>query len=95
MFKVGPEGTGFNIAMAGLNGGRINISSTSLGAAQQCFDITKDHMSVRKTFGTSLNDHQYLQYKMAEMATKIVTSRLIVREGECVLFVKVNSILFY
>jgi len=78
---VGPEGTGFNIAMAGLNGGRINISSTSLGAAQQCFDITKDHMSVRKTFGTSLNDHQYLQYKMAEMATKIVTSRLIVREA--------------
>ena len=43
---IGQEGQGFNIAMSGLNGGRINIASTSLGAAQHCLDIATDHLKV-------------------------------------------------
>ena len=79
--RIGPEGVGFKIAMAGLNGGRINIASTSLGGAQKCFDLAKDHLKVRKAFGKELVQNQYLQYKMAEMATKLLSSRLIVREA--------------
>uniref|UniRef100_H2YH53 Isobutyryl-CoA dehydrogenase, mitochondrial n=1 Tax=Ciona savignyi TaxID=51511 RepID=H2YH53_CIOSA len=79
--RIGGEGFGFNIAMQGLNGGRINISSTSLGAAQKSFELTKDHLSVRKAFGTELINNQYLQFKMADMATSVVTSRLIVRQA--------------
>uniref|UniRef100_H2YH54 Acyl-CoA dehydrogenase/oxidase C-terminal domain-containing protein n=1 Tax=Ciona savignyi TaxID=51511 RepID=H2YH54_CIOSA len=76
--RIGGEGFGFNIAMQGLNGGRINISSTSLGAAQKSFELTKDHLSVRKAFGTELINNQF---KMADMATSVVTSRLIVRQA--------------
>nr|CAB3219671.1 isobutyryl-CoA dehydrogenase, mitochondrial [Phallusia mammillata] len=79
--RIGPEGFGFNIAMAGLNGGRINISSTSLGGAQKSFELARDHLGVRKAFGKTLNQNQYLQFKMAEMATQIVSSRLMVREA--------------
>jgi len=79
--RIGPEGVGFKIAMAGLNGGRINIASTSLGGAQKSFDLAKDHLKVRKAFGKELVHNQYLQYKMAEMATKLFSSRLIVREA--------------
>ena len=79
--RIGPEGFGFKIAMAGLNGGRINIASTSLGGAQKSFDLAKEHLKVRKAFGTEIVNNQYLQYKMAEMATGLMSSRLIVREA--------------
>ena len=89
--RIGPEGVGFKIAMSGLNGGRINIASTSLGAAQKCFNLAKDHLKIRKAFGKELVNHEYLQYKMADMATSLLSSRLIVREAARALDTKTPS----
>ncbi|KAJ4935715.1 hypothetical protein JOQ06_017243 [Pogonophryne albipinna] len=66
--RLGEEGQGFNMAMRGLNGGRINIASCSLGAAHASVQLARDHLL-------------YLQFKLAEMATKLVASRLMVREA--------------
>ncbi|XP_029629127.1 isobutyryl-CoA dehydrogenase, mitochondrial-like [Salmo trutta] len=79
--RLGQEGQGFNIAMRGLNGGRINIASCSLGAAHACVQLARDHLLVRKQFGDTLSSNQFLQFKLAEMATKLVASRLLVREA--------------
>ncbi|KAJ3590510.1 hypothetical protein NHX12_008461 [Muraenolepis orangiensis] len=78
---LGVEGQGFNIAMRGLNGGRINIASCSLGAAQASVQLARDHLLVRKQFGETLSNNQFLQFKLAEMATKLVASRLFVRQA--------------
>ncbi|XP_039986071.1 isobutyryl-CoA dehydrogenase, mitochondrial [Xiphias gladius] len=79
--RLGAEGQGFSIAMKGLNGGRINIASCSLGAAHACVQLARDHLLVRKQFGETLSNNQFLQFKLAEMATKLVASRLLVREA--------------
>ncbi|CAL8353246.1 unnamed protein product [Lota lota] len=79
--RLGMEGQGFNIAMRGLNGGRINIASCSLGAAHASVQLARDHLLVRKQFGETLSNNQFLQFKLAEMATKLVASRLLVREA--------------
>uniref|UniRef100_A0A674BCJ3 Isobutyryl-CoA dehydrogenase, mitochondrial n=1 Tax=Salmo trutta TaxID=8032 RepID=A0A674BCJ3_SALTR len=79
--RLGQEGQGFNIAMRGLNGGRINIASCSLGAAHACVQLARDHLLVRKQFGETLSNNQFLQFKLAEMATKLVASRLLLREA--------------
>uniref|UniRef100_A0A8C7MI97 Isobutyryl-CoA dehydrogenase, mitochondrial n=1 Tax=Oncorhynchus kisutch TaxID=8019 RepID=A0A8C7MI97_ONCKI len=79
--RLGQEGQGFNIAMRGLNGGRINIASCSLGAAHACVQLARDHLLVRKQFGEALSNNQFLQFKLAEMATKLVASRLLLREA--------------
>ncbi|XP_040901491.1 isobutyryl-CoA dehydrogenase, mitochondrial [Toxotes jaculatrix] len=79
--RLGEEGQGFSIAMKGLNGGRINIASCSLGAAHACVQLARDHLLVRKQFGETLSNNQFLQFKLAEMATKLVASRLLVREA--------------
>uniref|UniRef100_A0A8C6SRH0 Isobutyryl-CoA dehydrogenase, mitochondrial n=1 Tax=Neogobius melanostomus TaxID=47308 RepID=A0A8C6SRH0_9GOBI len=79
--RLGEEGQGFNIAMKGLNGGRINIASCSLGAAHASLLLSREHLSVRKQFGETLSNNQYLQFKLAEMATRLVASRLMVREA--------------
>ncbi|XP_030078271.1 isobutyryl-CoA dehydrogenase, mitochondrial isoform X2 [Microcaecilia unicolor] len=81
--RLGAEGQGFNIAMSGLNGGRINIASCSLGAAHAAVLLTMDHISVRKQFGEPLAKNQYLQFKLAEMATRLVAARLMVRKAAC------------
>jgi len=78
---IGVEGQGFNIAMSGLNGGRINIASTSLGAADHCLSIAKEHLKVRKQFGKPLADTQHNQFQLAQMATKLVASRSMVRNA--------------
>jgi len=78
---IGVEGQGFNIAMAGLNGGRINIASTSLGAAQHSLNLAADHLKVRNQFGRPLADTQHNQFKLAIMATKLVASRSMVRNA--------------
>ncbi|XP_066564252.1 isobutyryl-CoA dehydrogenase, mitochondrial isoform X3 [Amia ocellicauda] len=78
---IGEEGQGFSIAMKGLNGGRINIASCSLGAAHACVLLARDHLTVRKQFGETLSNNQYLQFKLAEMATRLVASRLMVRQA--------------
>jgi len=78
---IGVEGQGFNIAMAGLNGGRINIASTSLGAAQHSLEIAAEHLKVRKQFGRPLSETQHNQFKLAKMATQLVASRSMVRNA--------------
>ncbi|CAB3404133.1 unnamed protein product [Caenorhabditis bovis] len=78
---IGKEGNGFNIAMNGLNGGRVNIASCSLGAAQMSLDLAIEHLKVRKQFGKTLSEFQYNQFRLAELATKLYTSRLITRDA--------------
>ncbi|KAM9768536.1 isobutyryl-CoA dehydrogenase, mitochondrial isoform 4-T4 [Dama dama] len=77
--RIGEEGQGFLIAMKGLNGGRINVASCSLGAAHASVVLTRDYLKVRKQFGEPLANKQYLQFQLAEMATRLVASRLMIR----------------
>ncbi len=78
---IGKEGQGFSIAMKGLNGGRINIASCSLGAAQASINASIDYMHTRKQFNKSLDQFQHLQFKLADMATDLMASRLMVRNA--------------
>ncbi|XP_022239008.1 isobutyryl-CoA dehydrogenase, mitochondrial-like isoform X2 [Limulus polyphemus] len=79
--RLGEEGQGFNIAMQGLNGGRINIASCSLGAAQASLELAANHLKVRKQFNKPLAEFQHNQFKLAQMATNLVASRLLVRKA--------------
>jgi alkylation response protein AidB-like acyl-CoA dehydrogenase len=72
---LGQEGQGFKIAMAGLDGGRLNIGACSLGGAQAALDKTLTHMRERKAFGRSLDDFQALQFRLADMATELECAR--------------------
>ncbi|MBC57339.1 MAG: acyl-CoA dehydrogenase [Confluentimicrobium sp.] len=74
---LGAEGKGFNIAMSGLNGGRINIAACSLGGAQAALDATVAYMRDRKAFGKALIAMPTLQFRLAEMATKVEVARTI------------------
>ncbi|XP_064617632.1 isobutyryl-CoA dehydrogenase, mitochondrial-like [Liolophura sinensis] len=78
---IGSEGQGFNIAMEGLNGGRLSVASSSLGAAHASLTMARDHLKVRSQFGQTLDKFQYLQFRLAEMATLLVASRLLVRKA--------------
>ena len=79
--RVGAEGEGFRIAMAGLDGGRINIASCSLGGAGLALDSTREHLKTRKQFGSALADFQGLQWRLADMATELEAARLMVRRA--------------
>ncbi|XP_064424703.1 isobutyryl-CoA dehydrogenase, mitochondrial [Latimeria chalumnae] len=79
--RIGEEGQGFSIAMKGLNGGRINIASCSLGAAHASVVLTRDYLKVCKQFGEPLANSQYLQFKLAEMGTKLTAARLMVQNA--------------
>ena len=72
---IGTEGSGFKIAMKALDGGRINIASCSLGGAAFCLEAAKKYMNSRKQFGKKLSDFQYLQFKYADMASDLISSR--------------------
>ena len=74
---LGKEGDGFKIAMAGLDGGRLNIAACSLGGAQQAFEKTLAYTKERKAFGKPLDEFQALQFRLADMATALETSRAI------------------
>ena len=76
---LGNEGDGFKIAMKGLDGGRINIATCSIGTAQQAINKAREHMLERKQFGQHLADFQALQFRMADMVTELVAARLMVR----------------
>jgi len=78
---VGEEGSGFNIAMAGLDGGRLNISACSLGAAQACLDAAVQYMGERKQFGRHLSEFQALQFRVANMATELEAARLMLHRA--------------
>ena len=76
---LGQEGDGFKIAMKGLDGGRINIASCSIGTAQQALNSAVAYMLERKQFGKQLAQFQGLQFKLADMATELVAARQMVR----------------
>lgn len=76
---LGAEGEGFKIAMKGLDGGRINIATCSIGAAQACLNHTQQYLHERKQFGQSLAQFQALQFKLADMVTELVAARQMVR----------------
>lgn len=76
---LGQEGEGFKIAMKGLDGGRINIATCSVGAAQGALGHAQRYMHERQQFGRPLASFQALQFKLADMATELVAARQMVR----------------
>ncbi len=72
---LGPEGIGFKIAMAGLDGGRLNIGACSLGGAQGALDRSLAYAKERKAFGSAIADFQALQFKLADMSTELEAAR--------------------
>lgn len=78
---LGQEGRGFSYAMAGLDGGRLNIAATALGGAQAAFDATLAYMSQRRAFSRSLDQFQGLQFRLAEMETQLQASRIFLRQA--------------
>ncbi len=76
---LGSEGEGFSFAMKGLDGGRINIATCSLGTAQQALNTARAYMQQRKQFGRELAAFQALQFKLADMNTELVAARQMVR----------------
>ncbi|QHS11189.1 acyl-CoA dehydrogenase family protein [Sinimarinibacterium sp. NLF-5-8] len=77
--RLGEEGEGFRIAMKGIDGGRINIATCSVGAAQGALSHAQAYMHERKQFGKPLAEFQALQFKLADMATELVAARQMVR----------------
>lgn len=73
--RLGDEGIGFKIAMAGLDGGRLNIAACSLGGAQSALDKTLSYMKERKAFNKRLDEFQALQFRVADMATELEAAR--------------------
>ncbi|CUH62569.1 Acyl-CoA dehydrogenase [Thalassovita gelatinovora] len=78
---VGEEGKGFKYAMMGLDGGRLNISACSLGAAQSALDKTLTYMGERKAFGKSIDQFQALQFRLADMETEMQAARIFLRQA--------------
>ncbi|WP_295635976.1 acyl-CoA dehydrogenase family protein [Novosphingobium sp.] len=73
--RVGAEGDGFRFAMAGLDGGRLNIGACSLGGAQRCLDEAIGYVKDRKQFGQPIGDFQNTQFMLADMATDLEAAR--------------------
>ena len=80
---LGEEGQGFKMAMQGLDGGRINIATCSVGTAQQALNVARDYMNEREQFGKPIAGFQALQFKLADMATELVAARQMVRMAAC------------
>jgi len=78
---IGKEGEGFKIAMAGLDGGRLNIAACSIGGAQFCLDRTVAYMKERRQFGSRLADFQALQFRIADYATELDAARLLLHRA--------------
>ncbi len=78
---IGEEGRGFAYAMAGLDGGRLNIAASALGGAQAALDATQRYMSERQAFGQSLDQFQALQFRLAEMEVKLQSARIFLRQA--------------
>lgn len=77
------EGEGFKLAMKALVGGRVNIATCSVGAAQGAMNFARDYMRDRKQFNKDLTQFQGLQFKYADMATQVVAARQMVRLAAC------------
>ncbi len=83
--RLGEEGDGFRIAMRGLDGGRVNIASCSVGGARACLEAARSYMGERRQFGRRLADFQALQFRLADMATELEAARLMVYRGAAAL----------
>lgn len=79
--RLGNEGEGFKIAMRGLDGGRINIASCSLGGARACLQASQSYMKERSQFGKKLSEFEALQFRLADMATHLEAARLMVHRA--------------
>lgn len=79
--RIGAEGFGFTFAMTTLNGGRIGIAAQALGIASGAFELALKYSKERRAFGKVLSEHQAIQFKLAEMATKIDSARLLVHKA--------------
>ncbi|HWA60871.1 MAG TPA: acyl-CoA dehydrogenase family protein, partial [Caulobacteraceae bacterium] len=86
--RIGDEGEGFRFAMAGLDGGRINIAACSLGGAGLALATAREHLTTRRQFGRPLQDFQALQFRLADMATELEAARLMVRRAAAALDAK-------
>ncbi|WP_136635237.1 acyl-CoA dehydrogenase family protein [Pseudooceanicola onchidii] len=78
---VGEEGQGFTYAMKGLDGGRLNISACSLGAAQTALNMTLAYMAERQAFGKPINQFQALQFRLADMEIELQAARTFLRQA--------------
>ena len=78
---IGQEAKGFTYAMAGLDGGRLNIAASALGGAQQALNQTLIYMGERKAFGRTIDQFQALQFRLAEMETKLQAARTFLRQA--------------
>ena len=78
---IGEEGKGFKYAMMGLDGGRLNISACSLGAAQTALNSTLNYMGERKAFGKSIDQFQGLQWRLADMEIEMQAARVFLRQA--------------
>jgi alkylation response protein AidB-like acyl-CoA dehydrogenase len=83
--RLGAEGEGFRVAMSGLDGGRINIGACSVGTARAAFEEAKAYVSDRRQFGKRIADFQATEFKLADMATKLEASRLMIRSAAAAL----------
>jgi len=79
--RLGAEGEGFRIAMSGLDGGRINIGACSVGTARAALEEAMAYVKDRKQFGRPIADFQVTQFKLADMATELEASRLMIRSA--------------
>ncbi len=78
---IGKEGRGFSYAMAGLDGGRLNISASALGGAQNALNIALNYMGERKAFGKSIDQFQALQFRIADMEIELQAARTFLRQA--------------
>ncbi len=76
--RIGEDGFGFKFAMGVLNGGRIGIAAQALGIAAGAYELALQYSKERKSFGKPISEHQAIQFKLADMATKIDAARLLV-----------------
>ncbi len=89
--RVGAEGDGFKFAMSGLDGGRVNIGCCSLGGAQAALDASVEYTKDRQQFGKSISTFQNTQFKLADMATELEASRLMIYRAADMLDKKLPS----
>src|SRR5688572_569604 len=75
--RIGEDGFGFRFAMKTLAGGRIGIASQALGIASGAYERSVEYSKQRKAFGTEIMNHQIIQFKLADMATRIEAARLL------------------
>ncbi len=79
--RIGEEGQGFKFAMAGLDGGRLNIAACSMGGAQRALDKAIEYAKERKQFGKAIADFQATQFKLADMETELQAARVMLYEA--------------